>query len=51
MSNSDLAAVAQSQQQAEQFETQLAQMQMQFEMKLDAAKAEKSAAEAIQNQS
>jgi hypothetical protein len=50
MSSSDLAAVAQSQQQAEQFETQLAQMQMQFEMKLDAAKAEKDAAQAIQNQ-
>jgi len=51
MSSSNLAAVGQAQQQAEQFETQLAQMQMQFEMKLDAAKSEKSAAEAIQNQS
>jgi hypothetical protein len=51
MSNSDLAAVQQSQQQAEQFETALAQMEMQFQMKMDAAKAEKSAAEAMQNQS
>jgi hypothetical protein len=33
-----------------QFETQLAQMQMQFETQLDAAKAEKDAATAIQSQ-
>jgi hypothetical protein len=51
MSSSSLAAVGQAQQQAEQFETQLAVMQMDFEKKMDAAKAEKSAAEAMQNQS
>jgi hypothetical protein len=49
MSN-DLSAVQQSQNQAIQYETQLAQMQMVFETKLDAAKAEKDAASAIQNQ-
>lgn len=45
-----LNSVQQTQQQAVQFESQLAQLQMQFETQLDAAKAQKDAASAIQNQ-
>jgi hypothetical protein len=47
---SQLNSLASTQSEAIQFETQLAQMQMQFETQLDAAKAQKDAASAIQNQ-
>jgi hypothetical protein len=50
MSSTDLAGIQQTQQQMEDFETQLAKMQMQFQMKMEAAKEQKAAAEALGNQ-
>lgn len=51
MAGTDLSGVQAAQNEALSTEQQLAQMQMQFEVQLDAAKAEKDAASAIQNNS